>query len=70
VEEGAAREEGMLGFMNQRADKRDKKGGEEFTNNPVDSVSNSDRPELFRGGQGRGLGDEGDVCRREGWRDA
>jgi hypothetical protein len=50
VKEGVTREEGVLGFVNERANKRDKKRGEVLSNNPIDGIGDSDGPKLFRRG--------------------
>jgi hypothetical protein len=37
----------MLGFVNERANKRDKKRGEVLSNNPIGSIGDSDGPKLL-----------------------
>ena len=63
---GAAREKGVLGGVEERGDKRNEKGGEVPPNNPICGGGDSYRPELVRGGNREGLGDQGDVRGREG----
>jgi hypothetical protein len=47
VKEGVTREEGVLGFANERTNKRDKKRGEVLSDNPIGGIGDSDGPKLL-----------------------
>jgi hypothetical protein len=47
MEEGTTREEGVLGFVNERTNKGNKKGGEVLPDDPIDGIGNGDGPKLL-----------------------
>ena len=60
-EGGVAREESVLGGVEERREEGDEEGGEVFTHDPIEGVGDSDGPELVRRGSREDFGEEGDV---------